>query len=308
MPQPLIIVILVIVVLILAGIIIFSWRNIRALVKPKLIPLDREMEFNKKSGLWLDFDSYDKKEYEVEGKDGYILHAMSVDNGDVRGTGKYIIISHGHTSSRLGAVKYLNSYIKLGFTCIIFDARNHGLNKPDICTLGNYESEDLLKVILDTRQRYKDIRVLGLHGESMGASASLIVTKFKPEIDFIVADCPNMGAYEVIHNCYSNVHLQFLAPLVWVGGKVFYGIDIKESDAYRDLDANTYPVLFIHGAGDTFIKPYHSEKLNEKAAKNGAYTELVMVENAGHARSRSVAGFENYTGYISSFLSKIGIE
>ena len=66
-------------------------------------------------------------------------------------------------------------------------------------------------------------------------------------------------------------------------------------------------MLFIHGAGDTFIKPYHSEKLYEKAKKNGAYTELVMVEGAGHARCRTVAGFDKYTEYIESFLKKIGI-
>ena len=73
------------------------------------------------------------------------------------------------------------------------------------------------------------------------------------------------------------------------------------------LKDNKYPILFIHGAGDTFIKPYHSERLRSQASKGGAYTELVLVEGAGHARSRYVAGFEKYTGYIESFLKKAGI-
>ena len=217
----------------------------------------------------------------IKGKDGYDLHAMFVDNASVRGTGKYVIICHGHTSNRYGSVKYLNSYIKLGFSCIIYDARMHGANAPSICTLGNIESEDLKFVIGDTRKRYPDIKVLGLHGESMGSSTVLSVVRFEPEIDFIVADC---GL-----------------------GKILYHVDMKDTCALKCLQNNKYPVLFIHGSGDRLIKPYHSELLNDAARKNGAYTELVMVEGAGHACSRYVAGFEKYTGFIKDFLDKINV-
>ena len=134
----------------------------------------------------------------------------------------------------------------------------------------------------------------------------MIVTKYSPKIDFIVADCGFTGVYDVIRGCYGNIHLSFLTPFVWIGAKVLYGIDIKETNALRDVAGNKYPVLFIHGAGDTFIPCSHSEKLCKAASSNGAYTELILVEGAGHAKCRAVAGFETYTGYISSFLDKIG--
>lgn len=305
--MPWIIAISTIIVITLAGLVIFSWRNAQALVKPRLIPTDREIEINKERGLWLDFDKYDKENYKIESKDGYSLNSTFVSTAETRSTGKYVIIAHGHTSSRYGSVKYVNSYIKLGFSCIIYDSRGHGENAPDKCTLGNIESQDLLKVIEDTRNRYKDIEILGIHGESMGSSSALIVTKYGPKIDFIVADCPNMGAYEVLSDCYNNIHLRFLAIFCWLGGKIFYGVDCKESDAYRDMNVKC-PVLFIHGAGDTFIKPYHSERLCEKAAEKGTYAKLILVEGAGHARCRSVAGFETYTGYIRDFFNDIGIK
>ncbi|MBP5774563.1 MAG: alpha/beta hydrolase [Clostridiales bacterium] len=296
----------VFVAITLIGLVIFSWKNAQALVRPKLIPTEREIEINKERGLWLDFDKYDKQDYKVEGKDGYLLNTTFVSTEQTRGTGRYVIIAHGHTSSRYGSVKYVNCYIRLGFSCVIYDARGHGQNAPANCTLGDIEAKDLLKVIEDTRSRYNDIKVLGLHGESMGSSSALIVTKYDPKIDFIVADCPNMGAYEVISDCYNNIHLRFLAVFCWLGGKIIYGVDCKESDAYRDSDCKC-PVLFIHGAGDTFIKPYHSERLYEKVSQSGVYTELILVEGAGHARCRSVAGFETYTGYIENFLKKNGI-
>ena len=61
---------------------------------------------------------------------------------------------------------------------------------------------------------------------------------------------------------------------------------------------NGYMVKF---AGDYLDDDY------DVARKKGAYCELVMVEGAGHARSRAVAGFEQYTSYIQHFLEHIGL-
>ena len=155
-----IIVISVFVAITLIGLVIFSWKNAQALVRPKLIPTEREIEINKERGLWLDFDKYDKQDYKVEGKDGYLLNTTFVSTEQTRETGRYVIIAHGHTSSRYGSVKYVNCYIRLGFSCIIYDARGHGQNAPANCTLGDIEAKDLLKVIEDTRSRYNDIKVL----------------------------------------------------------------------------------------------------------------------------------------------------
>ncbi|MBQ4248013.1 MAG: alpha/beta fold hydrolase [Ruminococcus sp.] len=305
--MPWIIAILVFLLITQIGLVIFSWRNAALSIHPRLIQKDYEIEWNRKKGLWRDFDSYTTKDYEIKGKDGYILHATFVDNEEVRGSGKYVIILHGHTSSRYGAVKYLNSYIKLGFSCVIYDARTHGDNAPDKCTLGNVEAEDLLKVIEDTRNRFSDIKVLGLQGESMGSATSLTVTRYYPRIDFIVADCPFTGAHDVITDCYKKVYLHFLVPCIRLAGMILYKVDLNNTSALKDLDNKNIPILFIHGAGDTFISPEHSKRLYEKASKSGAYTELILVEGAGHARCRYVAGFEKYTEYIENFLKKSGV-
>ena len=297
-----------VVVSIVLGLILFSWRNAKASIKPNTISFEREIEYNKSKGLWMDFDSYNHTKYEIKGKGGYVLHAEFVDTPETKGTGKYVILHHGHTSNRYSMVKYVHSYIKLGFSCLIYDARTHGENAPDVCTLGNYESEDLNYVIEDTRNRYPDVKILGLHGESMGSSTVLSVVRFKPNIDFIVADCGFTSPYDVVRDGYGNVNLQFLVPCIRLAGRIIYHVDLIDTNALAYLSQNTYPILFIHGAGDTFIKPKHSEKLRDAAAKNGAYTELILVEGAGHARSRYVAGFETYTGYIENFLKKIGIE
>jgi len=305
--MPWIIAVSVFIIVTLTGLIIFSWKNIKAVTKPRCIGTEKEISLIRDRGLWLDYDSYFKKDYEIIGKDGYVFHATFVDTPGIRNNGKYVIILHGHTSCRYGSVKYVNSYIKLGFSCIIYDARTHGDNLPSVCTLGNIESEDLMNVINDTRQRYDDIKVLGLHGESMGSTTALSSIRFSPKIDFIVADCGFIGCYEVLYDCYSNIHMSFLCPFIRAAGRILYHIDIKDSNALKALEKNYVPVLFIHGAGDTFIKPFHSKELKKKASEGGAYTELILVEGAGHAKCRSVAGFEKYTEYIRNFLSRINI-
>ena len=297
-----------IVISLVLGLILFSWRNAKASIRPNTISIEREIELNKERGYWQNFDSYNHIKYEIKGRGGYILHAEFVDTPDTQGTGKYVILHHGHTSNRYSMVKYLHSYIKLGFSCLIYDSRTHGETAQDVCTLGYYESEDLNYVIEDTRNRYKDLRILGIHGESMGSSTALNVVRFNPEIDFIVADCGFTSTYDVVKDGYGNVHLQFLVPFIRLAGRIIYRVDLIHTNALKALENNHYPILFIHGAGDTFIKPKHSERLREQAAKNGAYTELILVEGAGHAKSRAVAGFEKYTGYISDFLDNIGIQ
>ena len=96
-------------------------------------------------------------------------------------------------------------------------------------------------------------------------------------------------------------------PFVWIAGKIIYKVDIKQTNALKCLKGKKTPILFIHGAGDTFVKPYNAKILYDEAKNNGAYTELIYVEGAGHAQSRQYAGFEQYTGYIENFLKNIGI-
>ena len=49
-----IIVVSVFVFITLLGLVIFSWRNAKRSIKPTVITTEREIEWNRKKGLWLD--------------------------------------------------------------------------------------------------------------------------------------------------------------------------------------------------------------------------------------------------------------
>lgn len=64
-----------------------------------------------------------KSNYEVKGEDGYALHVQLLKNPEH--TTKYMILSHGYTDNRIGSLKYVPVYLKLGYNCIIYDLLGH---------------------------------------------------------------------------------------------------------------------------------------------------------------------------------------
>ena len=266
---------------------------------PEVSTLDKEISWEKEHGLWGNYDSYEKEEYTVKGYKDYELHVTLVKNPVE--TDKYVIISHGFKSNRYGAVKYVDSYMDLGFNCIIYDLRDHGDNEKTALSLGQFESEDLEKLIEDSYSRYGNIK-LGLHGESMGAATSLMVLAKKPKVDFVVADCGFSNLYDLLHAAYDVAKVGTVLPSVNIAMKLRYGYDMKKTSPKDALIGNEIPICFIHGEADTFILPENSEV--NKAATAG-YSELHLVPDAAHARSREVLGEAEYRSIISNFLDNI---
>jgi len=266
---------------------------------PEVSTLDKEISWEKEHELWGNYDSYEKEEYTVKGYKDYELHVTLVKNPVE--TDKYVIISHGFKSNRYGAVKYVDSYMDLGFNCIIYDLRDHGENEKTALSLGQFESEDLEKLIEDSYSRYGNIK-LGLHGESMGAATSLMVLAKKPKVDFVVADCGFSNLYDLLHAAYDVAKVGTVLPSVNIAMKLRYGYDMKKTSPKDALIGNEIPICFIHGEADTFILPENSEV--NKAATAG-YSELHLVPDAAHARSREVLGEAEYRSIISNFLDNI---
>ena len=277
-----------------------------SITHPKRVSYEDEQSQVVSDGLWGGFDSYDKENYIVAGKDGYELHCMKVSTDDTEGTGRYVIISHGRNANMYSSVKYANAYIDLGFTCIIYDLRAHGENAKSICTMGGYESEDLNYLIEDTLSRYDDVDILGLQGESMGTSTSLNVLKYTDKIDFIVADCGFESLKFMLHDMYNDMYMYPFGMCADIGFKLIYGIDTSEVSGIDALKGKGVPVLFVHGGDDTFIDVENSEDMYQEAQKY-AYSELWIVPGAKHAESMKVAGTEEYEDHIREFLEAAGV-
>jgi hypothetical protein len=248
------------------------------------------------------YEQLEKNSYTVKGFEDYELHVEFLKNPEP--SNQYIILSHGYTDNRMGSLKYVPMYLDLGFNCIIYDLRGHGENAPDFTTYGVREGKDLKCLIDDTRERYPDLSVLALHGESLGAATTITVLKYQPEVDLAVADCGFSDIENVLKEGYRNAHVPvFLVDVADFTGKLRYHYSLKEMRPIDSLDGNTVPILFLHGADDAFILPKNSEDMAERTQ---GYAEVHLIPGAGHAESILVAP-EDYREYVKAFLEKVGL-
>lgn len=273
----------------------------KSIVLPKTLSLEEERAWIAEHNLQGNYDTYQKEDYQIVLQDGYTIHATLVKAEELNSQ-KYVIISHGFRSNRNGNIKYTDVYHSLGYHVISYDVRGHGQNAKTKVSLGNQESADLLTIIEDAYQRFGVNIELGLHGESMGSAISLSVLAKTQNLRFVVADCGFSNLYDLIYGAYKENHIAFLMPGVYFANKFINGIDMQKTSPIDALTNNTVPVLFIHGAEDTFIRSFHSERIAEQ---NPSFDRLQLVPNAGHAQSREVLGIASYTAFIKDFLENI---
>ena len=248
------------------------------------------------------YDPLPKTDYTVKSYDGYILHVQFIENP--LKTKRFILISHGYTDNHIGSLKYTKMYLDLGFNVILYDLRGHGINKKTFCTFSVRESRDLIELIRDSQKRYPDAEVFGIHGESLGSATSIACLKYKPDIDFVIDDCGFSEIESVMKNGLRGMHLpSWLIYPVSLSNKICHGLFFREMRPIDSLADNTIPILFIHGADDDFIFPFHSEHM-QKATRG--YSEIHLIPGAGHAASVLTAP-DDYRKYVSSFLQTIGI-
>ncbi|WP_051454283.1 alpha/beta hydrolase [Ruminococcus albus] len=262
--------------------------------------IDEAMQWQTEHYDFSFYEKLEKTDYTIKSFDGYELHVQFLKNPTP--TDKYIIISHGYTDNRMGALKYAPMYLELGYNCIIYDLRGHGENEPTFTTYGIREGEDIYELVKDTRSRYSDISQLGLHGESLGAASTAASMKYHPDVDFAVADCGFSDIDNVLRGAYKYYHMpEFFVDLADLGARIRYGYSLKSMRPIDSLDDNEVPMLFIHGADDNFILPKNSEDM---AARTRGRSEVHYIEGAGHANS-ILTDAETYKAYVKEFLESL---
>lgn len=292
---------LIAVISIITIIIIFLCVMVRVAVRPKVHTLEYELDYLNGIHFMQGENIEIENEYIVKSFDGYEIWTGFVP-GD-KNSKHYVILSHGYTSTRYGMYKYAVLWRKMGYNCIIYDNRGHGVNKPSVISFGWTESKDLMAVIEDAYNRYGSDIHIGLHGESMGAGLQLMALSYKPNVDFIVNDCGYSEILPVIRwKAKSAFGLpEWIADLATPFGKILFGFSFKEVRPIDCLKENEIPICFVHGTKDTFTDKWHSEKMYEE---NKGYKELHLYEGAEHAES-VIKDTIRYQKMMEDFVKKV---
>ena len=241
----------------------------------------------------------EKEDYQVKSYDGYALHVELLRNP--KPTDRYVLISHGYTDNRYGALKYAKNYLDFGFHVLIYDLRGHGENEKTFCTYSVREGRDLDALVRDSRARYPDARLFGLHGESLGAATSIASLKYDPPVDFVVSDCGFSEIKSVLQVGMRAMHLPAgLVNLASPCAKLLYGFSYQQMRPIESLPGTKLPILLLHGAKDDFILPAHAEAMHRAAAD---HSELHLIPEAPHAIS-CLTDPPLYRQYQEDFLAR----
>ena len=229
---------------------------------------------------WPGYFDLKKEPFQLKLRDGYIINADVSLNKDSK---KFVILCHGHGSTREGSTKYALIYYKLGYSIIRYDQRGHGDNVRYRCTMGKNEAKDLKEMYDYVKKTYGEDVSIALHGASMGAATILIATQYIKDAKFIVADCPYASISRFGGDVIKGHHrTRLLTPIFDLVMLVFFGLRKRDMSPEYFVKYSDIPVLFLHGAKDSFILPYHSDILFN--AKKGEKEQHIFPHGT-HANS-----------------------
>ena len=283
--------------------------------KPRLDGKEELLKEAEKGYINLDFwNSLAKSGFGFDSPHGYRLEGIRVTSPTpVLSTGgkrlaRVMVFCHGHGYCLVGAIKYLDHFLALGFDAVLYDNRASGSSGGRHVTMGHFEKDDLSVLIDLLRAEYGPEALIGTHGESMGGATVLLQAAMPNPPDFVIADCAYSDlreelAYRLkVENRLPSFPFVPLASLVnRMHAGYFYGqvSPLREILAHDGLAS--VPVLFMHGGNDGYIPNGMSHRMCE--AKKGI-TDICIVEGAGHGAS-IVTDRELYGSTVDRFLSRI---
>lgn len=252
---------------------------------------------------WMDQHVFE--DIEMKSHDGLLLHGYYL--SAPRPTKKTAILAHGYTGSAKGD---MGAFAKLyhdifGYNVLMPDDRGHGESEGKYIGFGWPDRLDYLKWIHYVLQRVGEDAHIVLHGVSMGGATVLMTggEALPAQVKCIVSDCAYTSVKDIIS--YQGRRLYKLPPfplvyLVSLVCKIRAGYFFGEASALQQVKKTTIPVLFIHGAEDTFVPVTMLQPLYEAC---NSYKEQFIVPGAGHGLAYS-ADVSGYRKTVGAFLQK----
>ena len=237
--------------------------------------------------------------------DDISLHALYLYSDTV--TPNTAVIVHGYTDNavRMLHIAYLYNH-DLHYNVLLPDLRYSGLSDGTHIQMGWNDRFDVLQW-MDVANKifsppYGNTQMV-VHGISMGAATTMCVSgeKVQPFVNCFIEDC---GYTSVWDEFKSELKSRFSLPafpllhLSNLATDLRYGWNFREASPLKQLKKCNRPMLFIHGADDTFVPTYMGDTLF--AAFQGT-KQYWRVEGAGHAESY-LKHKDEYTAIVKNFL------
>eukprot|EP00744_Colponema_vietnamica_P004817 GILI01007137.1.p1 GENE.GILI01007137.1~~GILI01007137.1.p1 ORF type:complete len:613 (-),score=152.13 GILI01007137.1:191-2029(-) len=205
-----------------------------------------------------------------------------------------IVMVHGGGRDRRAWLRHVPFLAKAGYSCVLFDMRDHGLSSGPSRGLmfGLKERYDLLAVCAYARERlgFKHVAVMGT---SIGGSTAIMGAALDPKIDLVIAENPLLTAAHLQdkhiqkmfgpyfnHAKYSEIIFSVFRFMCsnWLNFKL-NNKPSKRCQSVHVIGKLARPILLMHGTYDDVVPFYHSETLFNHAQEP---KELWLVPEAVH--------------------------
>lgn len=218
---------------------------------------------------------------------------------------KAVILVHGYTGSYSTMYPYAKMMYDLGFNVIVYDHRGHGYSdkgKDQFCSMGYFESMDLIDLFYYIKPRFKDDCIWGILGESMGAGTVMQTAWQIKELSFAIEDCGYSCMIKQAKSIMNSKHVPAF-PMLYLGNliiKMHFKFSLYDINAIEAMKKTDIPMLFCHGDADTFVPTQMVyEVYNAKKDKK----TLQLYAGSPHARSL-LEHTEQYYQVVEDFLKK----
>jgi pimeloyl-ACP methyl ester carboxylesterase len=310
---------IVVALLIVSVIVITAYAALSIYIATQLVYVPQKPIFATPSSLGLQFKyvTFPSQVDQVQLKGWYIPGVLP--NGNLTSQ-RTIIMVHGKGANRTdksaGLLNLSGELARHGFAILAFDIRGAGESPPAPLSLGYFEQRDVLGAVDFLRAGpipYPALgrtHIIGGWGVSMGAATLMMAAAQEPAISAVVSDCAYADIIPILEReIPKGGHL----PLMFTPGglfaaRVLYGMDFY-SVRPEDIVANIAPrpILFIHGASDTYIPPSNMEALAAAArTAPNANVQTWLVPGAGHAQSFNTEGVVYVDRVVAFYNAALG--
>ena len=229
------------------------------------------------------------KKYEdiyIKSDDNLKLHAYLFEN---KLSDTVIIFIHGYKSQAtfegtVGLMLYRERA-----TLLLVDQRACGKSEGKYITFGAKEKYDILLWINFINERYYGKKTIYIHGASMGAATTLMVsslTNLPANVKGFIADSPYTSAAEVgLHTLKVMTGVNFRLSLRFIDMycRLFAGFSLYKTNTLNEIKNNTkIPIFIIHGKADNFV-PFEMGEKNY--AEIIAPKRFIGVDGANHCQA-----------------------
>ncbi len=246
----------------------------------------------------------DMQDCHIISEDGLRLHACFL---PAREPKRFVILCHGYKGSGAGDFACTAKFLHDNHCNLLFiDQRCCGASEGEYITFGAKERYDVRKWAYYIVRRNKKKLPVYLYGESLGAASVLMASglRLPKQVKGLIADCGFRSMKGQVQDMASNwFHLRWIGLLLFrldLFCRLFAGFHMSEADTSVAMRTNRRPILFFHGAKDTYVDPINT-RINYSMCR--APKELVIIPEARHLCSAYEAP-ELYRQKLLDFFEK----